>query len=154
MKVVATIKTGQSPQALVYVANAVPTGAGADNLTMQGVGLQIEALPVETPDGGMANAFVRELPTTDQIEMTGSGLPPGARYSLVAIGSAGEVVLTDLEVKPNGTAATTATLRFFGQFDRLQLRLTSSRKAGSPQLVGRAGNPRTRVRFKLPSFPF
>ena len=65
MEVVATIKTGQSPQALVYVANAVPTGAGADNLTMQGVGLRIETLAVETPDGGMANAFVRELPTTD-----------------------------------------------------------------------------------------
>ena len=56
--------------------------------------------------------------------MTGSGLTPGALYSLVASGSAGEVVLADLEVKPNGTAAMTVTLRFFGQFDRVQLRPT------------------------------
>ena len=63
LSVVATIRIGQSPQALVYVAGAVPNGNGAENLSQQGLGLRVETLQVqvgEQPDAKV-NAFVREL---------------------------------------------------------------------------------------------
>jgi YVTN family beta-propeller protein len=50
-KVVATIPIGQAPQAVVYVPNAVPEGAGTENLMALGVAGQVAQL-VLGPAGG------------------------------------------------------------------------------------------------------
>ncbi len=51
-KVIATIPIGQAPQAIVYVPNAVPEGAGTNNLTPLGVAGQTAHLALSPVKGG------------------------------------------------------------------------------------------------------
>ncbi len=120
-EVVATIPVGQQSQALVYVANAVPEGAGTDNLSDQGLNLRIETFEVQPPAGGMVKAYVRELMTTDQIDVMGRELPRGETYTVFVGNEGGSVAITDLVVMPDGKAAATATTVFFDQYDRFLL---------------------------------
>ncbi|MDP9357076.1 MAG: cupredoxin domain-containing protein [Chloroflexota bacterium] len=123
MTVVATIKIGQSPQALVYVAGAAKTGGGGEPLSRQGLDLRIETLQVEVEGQAeaKAKAFVRELPTTDMIEVTGRDLPPGAVYT-VLVGNDGEAVpVGELAVTPKGQGMALAFTGFFDRYDRVRL---------------------------------
>jgi len=52
-RVVATVPIGQAPQAVVYVPNAVPDGAGTENLKPLGVAGQVAQLALG-PAGGVA----------------------------------------------------------------------------------------------------
>ena len=51
-KVIATVPIGQAPQAIVYVPNAVPEGAGTDNLQPLGVAGQTAHLALSPVKGG------------------------------------------------------------------------------------------------------
>ena len=107
----AHIPIGQAPQALVYVANAVPTGAGTENLTRQNVGLRVvqRALVVPGAPDAKAKAVIRSLGPLDAVELLLSGLPSGGMYDAYAVQNAsppyGRVVkLAHLMATPAGTA--------------------------------------------------
>lgn len=85
-KVIADIPIGQTSQALVYVPNAVPNGAGTENLTAPGeagniVRLHLEAAGTTLPTA-QASAAVNSLGLLDLVEVAASGLTPGSQYRL------------------------------------------------------------------------
>ncbi|WP_019008503.1 YncE family protein [Deinococcus aquatilis] len=97
--VITTIPIGQMPQALVYVANAVPSGPGTQNLKTVRVGLPSVKIKLGVPDkpfaflpaalkGLSAQVIVRSLEGTDDLTLKAEGLTPGAQYNLFLTESA------------------------------------------------------------------
>ncbi len=123
MKVVATIRIGQSPQALVYVAGTAVPGSGGEPLSRQGLDLRIETLQVQVEGQAEAKvtAFVRELPTTDMIEVTGRDLPAGAVYTVLVENDGEAVPVGEVVVTPKGQGMTLAFTGFFDRYDRVRL---------------------------------
>src|SRR5262245_39258596 len=82
-KVVATIPTGQAAQALVYVPDAVPMGAGSENLEPLGTAGQATHL-VLGPSGGKAatNVSLFDQGLTQVLQAAVSGLEPRKPYVL------------------------------------------------------------------------
>jgi len=119
-RVTRQIPVGQAPQALVFVANAVPTGPGTANLTRQNVGLRIERRMVTVPGATLAKgkAVIRNLGPLDAVELTLREAAAGAMYDAYAVQNASApygkaVKLAHLMVKADGTAEITAQLRYF-----------------------------------------
>jgi YVTN family beta-propeller protein len=83
MAVVNTLRIGQSPMALVYVAR---TSAGSTaNLSRQGLGMRIENLPVHVQGvKGAGTAQIRALPGLDEVVVDVRGLPPNRRFTVYA----------------------------------------------------------------------
>ncbi len=83
LQVISTLRIGQEPQALVYVANAVPDGDGRQNLKQQGLGKRVitrdEAV---LGTDGTVRVTVREVDALDMIQIAARGLPPNARFSV------------------------------------------------------------------------
>ena len=83
-KVVATVASGQSPQGMVYIPNAVPSGAGTDNLVpLGGVGDAVHL--VLGAAGGGANAttvVVNNQGLVDLLQAAVTGLEPKKAYLL------------------------------------------------------------------------
>jgi len=84
-QVVATIPIGQAPQAVIYVSDAVPTGAGAGTEGLQPLGVAGEAAHVTlaAPGGGQPTSvslFDQGLIQVLQAAVT--GLEPGKLYVL------------------------------------------------------------------------
>ena len=116
----ARIPIGQAPQALVYVANAVPTGAGTDNLTRQNVGLRVVQRVVAVPGAPNAKgkAVIRTLGALDAVEVLLRELPPGGMYDSYAVQNLAppygrSVKLAHLMATPAGTVEIAAQLEFF-----------------------------------------
>jgi YVTN family beta-propeller protein len=91
-KVIATIQTGQQPQALVYVPDAVPQGDGTANLTPLGEAgnaahLTLVALPQNSQSAAHATVSVNSLGALDLLQMAVSGLKPGQSYKLWLVSS-------------------------------------------------------------------
>src|SRR5215470_17725932 len=73
-KVIATIPIGQAPQAVVYVPNAVPEGAGTENLQPLGAAGQAAHLglgPVGGPSSSSVSLFDQGLTQVLQAAVTG-----------------------------------------------------------------------------------
>lgn len=84
--VVATIPTGQSPQAIVYVPRAVPSGAGTSNLApigTSGAAVHLSLVAVGTNDVKTTVA-VNDQGLIDLLEAAVTGLEPKQSY-LVAL---------------------------------------------------------------------
>jgi len=84
-QVVATIPIGQAPQAVIYVSDAVPTGAGAGTEALQPLGVAGEAahIALAAPGGGQPTSvslFDQGLIQVLQAAVT--GLEPGKPYVL------------------------------------------------------------------------
>jgi YVTN family beta-propeller protein len=77
--VVATVKVGQMPQALVYVANAVPAGEGTAGLTQQNVNLKITSQKFLVGSTGEAEVVVRELEGGDSVDVTAKRVNRGCK---------------------------------------------------------------------------
>ena len=119
-RVVKQVPIGQAPQALVFVANAVPTGTGSANLTRQNVGLRIERRMLAVPGAPDAKgkAVLRDLGPLDAVEVALRAAPAGGMYDVYAVQNMtapyGKAVkLAHLMVKEDGTAEIAAQLRFF-----------------------------------------
>jgi YVTN family beta-propeller protein len=87
-KVIATIPIGQTAQALVYVPNAVPTGAGTENLAPLGQAadvtrIELKAIPGTSSLGPSATVAVNSLGLLDLLEIAASHLQPKAKYTLL-----------------------------------------------------------------------
>lgn len=86
-KVIATIPGGQSPQALVYVPNAVPSGNGLSNLVPLGMAGLARHLLLGPPGSPRMHApttvTVNNQGLIDLLEAAVTGLRPKANYQLV-----------------------------------------------------------------------
>src|ERR1700756_2724295 len=85
-KVIANIPIGQTTQALVYVPNAVPNGAGTENLTPLDAAantarLHLEAGGTALPDA-QASVAVNSLGLLDLVQIAAKGLSPQAQYQV------------------------------------------------------------------------
>jgi YVTN family beta-propeller protein len=119
-RVVRHIPIGQAPQALVFVANAVPSGTGTQNLSRQNVGLRLERRALRVPSGpdAKAKAVIRNLGPLDGVEVTIRSAPAGAMVDVYAVENMSpphgrSVKLAHLMVKEDGTAEIGAQLRFW-----------------------------------------
>lgn len=124
-EVIATLRVGQDPQALIYVAGAVPAGeAGVANLTRQGLSLRIENFPVEVRGGSGASALasVRDLGDVDEVDVTASGLPPQASFTVYASdGQQTEALMNVTSDAKGGVPEALAFVQFFENYDRVML---------------------------------
>ena len=84
--VMTNVPIGQTTQALVYVPNAVPVGAGTDNLMPPGEAANIAHLRLEAAGSALPNAHasaaVNSLGLLDLVEMAPSGLAPKTQYQM------------------------------------------------------------------------
>lgn len=113
-RVINTTRIGQMPQALVYVANAVPTGDGRANLSRQNVGLRIQNDEVAIVSGGKADVIIRELVGVDSVQVEASALAPGAKYNVVALKADGAAQLVaTLTADGKGKGAANPLFTFF-----------------------------------------
>jgi hypothetical protein len=82
--VIANVPIGQTTQALVYVPQAVPDGAGAGNLVPLGEAGQSASLRLESAGPVAPRAFgqaaVNSLGLLDLIQIKAAGLMPGSQY--------------------------------------------------------------------------
>lgn len=91
-QVIASIPIGQTSQALVYVPNAVPSGAGTENLVPLGEAgntarLVLEAAGTALPDA-QATVAVNSLGLLDLVQIAAKGLTPKTQYQVYLAESA------------------------------------------------------------------
>jgi YVTN family beta-propeller protein len=122
--VINTLHVGQDPMALVYVANAVPTGGGRRGLSRQGLGQPVQTLPVAV-DGtsGSAALTVRRLQTIDQLVFNARGLPARATFTVEGVRSDDTVVpLFSVRASASGTVDQAISYTdFFGVYPQVSL---------------------------------
>jgi YVTN family beta-propeller protein len=105
-QVIANIPIGQTPQALVYVPNAVPVGSASGNLSAlaqagETARLHLQAAGTALPKAN-ASVAVNSLGLLDLIQIAAVGLAPSSQY---------QVYLADLEHAPFGRLEPLAILR-------------------------------------------
>ncbi|MBN8871235.1 MAG: YncE family protein [Rhodospirillales bacterium] len=117
-KVVATVPIGQAPQAITYVPNAVPAGAGTDNLTPLGIAGQAVHLNLAILANGKSGKTVTTVSLFDQgliqvLQASVTGLAPKKPYVLaLAENRSGHGALQPLSAfmtNPAGSAIVNAT---------------------------------------------
>jgi len=118
-QVIANIPIGQTSQALVYAPNAVPTGAGTDNLTPLGEAantarLHLQAAGSALPDA-QASVAVNSLGLLDLVQIAAAGLVPKTQY---------QVYLAESDHAP------------FGKLEALAVLKTNPDGAGIVQAIG------------------
>ena len=118
-KVIANIPIGQTTQALVYVPNAVPEGAGTDNLTPLGQAGNTARLHLAATGSAWPNAqasvAVNSLGLLDLVQIAGSGLSPKTQY---------QAYLAESSKAP------------FGKLEPLAILKTNPDGAGTVQAIG------------------
>jgi len=118
-KVIANIPIGQTTQALVYVPNAVPEGAGTDNLVPLGQAGNTARLHLSSAGSTWPNAqasvAVNSLGLLDLVQISASGLSPKAQY---------QVYLAESNHAP------------FGKLEPLAILKTNPDGAGTVQAIG------------------
>jgi YVTN family beta-propeller protein len=118
-KVIATVPIGQAPQAVAYVPNAVPEGAGTEGLEALGVAGQVAQFTMAPPGGTkQANAVAPTSVTLfDQgllqvLQASATGLKPKQHYVLAlserADGSGSLEPLQAFMTNPAGSAIVNA----------------------------------------------
>jgi YVTN family beta-propeller protein len=118
-KVIANIPIGQTTQALVYVPNAVPSGAGTENLMPLGVAANTARLHL-APGGSalpdaQASVAVNSLGLLDLVQIAAKGLSPQTQY---------QVYLAESNKSP------------FGKLEPLAVLKTNPDGAGIVQAIG------------------
>ncbi len=118
-QVIANVPIGQTTQALVYVPNAVPQGAGTENLVPLGEAGNTARLRLEAGGTALPEAqgwvAVNSLGLLDLIQIAADGLTPGTQY---------QVYLTESDHAP------------FGKLEPLAVLKTNPDGAGIVQAVG------------------
>ena len=124
-EVINTLRIGQDPQALVYVAGAAPAGGGRENLTAQCLNKRIQNYTIDVSQvGGEAKgtASVREVASLDEIDITASMLPPNQTFTVYASDGTRPVALRD--VTSNEMGSVDEELAFAKFFDNGYDRVT------------------------------
>jgi YVTN family beta-propeller protein len=101
-KVAATTPSGQSPQGMVYVPNAVPSGAGTDNLMPLGAAGEAVHFALGAPGAAQAatSVVLNNQGLTDVLQAAVAGLEPKKAYVLA------------LADKPDGSGALQPIAKF------------------------------------------
>jgi YVTN family beta-propeller protein len=124
-EVINTLSVGQDPQALVYVAGAVPEGDGRSNLTEQGLGKRIENFELEMRgmEEGSGTASIREVMGLEEIDVAARGLPANQASTVYASDGTNEVALMDVRSNDQGVVdeALAFTKFFDNNYDRVIL---------------------------------
>ena len=84
-KVIANVPIGQTTQALVYVPNAVPSGAGTENLVPLGEAGNATTFPFEASGSAQSAqgwAAVNSLGLLDLVQIAVAGLTPKSSYQV------------------------------------------------------------------------
>jgi YVTN family beta-propeller protein len=86
-KVIATVPIGQAPQAITYVPDAIPDGAGTENLTPLGIAGQAVHLALAPATNGKPGSAVTTVTLFDQgliqvVQASVTGLQPKKPYIL------------------------------------------------------------------------
>ena len=86
LKVLHTLNVGQEGQALIYVANAVTSGSGTQNLGRQGLDMRVDnrLLPVARQDNASALVTVRGSVGLDIVQVIGRNLRVNTTYEVSA----------------------------------------------------------------------
>lgn len=112
--VIDTVRVGQDPQALVYVARS--DSGTTDGLTEQGLDERVEQYSLTTQVPGAAgNANVRNVLGLDEVDVTASGLKPEAAYDVYAL--AGVTATKILRTTSDDTGTIAEALAFVEFFD-------------------------------------
>ena len=118
-KVINNIPIGQTTQALVYVPNAVPSGAGTENLMPLGTAASTARLHLEAGGTALpkaqASVAVNSLGLLDLIQIAARGLSPRTQY---------QVYLAESNQSP------------FGRLEPLAVLKTNPDGAGIVQAIG------------------
>lgn len=120
--VVTTLAVGQEPQAVVYVAGAAHAGAGAANLTRQGLGPGTRSVPVEVRRSpGRVEATIRPVDGVDMVQLQARQLTPDGRYTAYGERDGDLVPLAEFATDDQGAAPQVlAFVRFSGVYsDRI-----------------------------------
>jgi YVTN family beta-propeller protein len=128
MRVIKTLRIGQSPMALVYVARS-SAGTSA-HLGRQGLGKRNKVLPVHVQGvTGMGTAQIRALPGLDEIIIDVRGLPHNRAFTVYAArGKATTALLTATSSAMGVIPETPAFVDFFANhYDKVILRPATSR---------------------------
>ncbi len=124
MKVIDTLRIGQSPMALVYVARTSP-GSTA-HLGKQGLGMRIENHPIEVQGvpGAAGNAQIRALPGVDEVVIDVRGLPANRAFTVYATrGNNATALLTAHSNEMGVIPEALAFVSFFANhYDKIVLR--------------------------------
>ncbi len=119
-KVIHTIKIGQDPQALVYVANAVPSGGGDENLGHQNVGFPVIPFTQKLAGGGVATLVIRHLVGVDAVQVEVRDAKPGQEYHIYATksdgdndGDGGRLLIGEFRADAQGRGGITPEFAFF-----------------------------------------
>jgi YVTN family beta-propeller protein len=116
-KVIANVPIGQAPQALTYVPNAVPDGAGTDNLMPLGSAGEVAHLTLALAKDGKPGKVASSVSLFDQgliqvLQASVTGLEPKKAYVLaLAKNEAGHGTLQPLSAfmtNPAGSAIVNA----------------------------------------------
>jgi YVTN family beta-propeller protein len=114
-QVIATLRVGQEPQALVYVANAAAQAAGDQGLTRQGLDKRIVTRDLAVA-GGVVRLTVREVDTLDQVQVVARGLPANAAFSVLLANPGQVTAIRHFTTNAQGAAEVFAFTTFFDVF--------------------------------------
>ncbi|GAC1643383.1 MAG: beta-propeller fold lactonase family protein [Mycobacterium sp.] len=115
---VQTLRVGQEGQALVYVANAVPSGSGTEHLTRQGLDQRVENSDIRVDGPGQAHLTVRAVDGLDMIEIEGQGFTPNTKYTASVDRAGQQVPLLSFTTDPRGAKPQAlGFVQFFGVYD-------------------------------------
>lgn len=127
LKVLSTLRVGQEGQSLVYVAGAVTSGDGTQNLGRQGLGYKVEnkVIPVGGTVNGSALVTVHAVEGLDMVQFISNGLKENTTYIASASCYAcngTQVPLLRFSGKPSAKGCAVAPqvlgfVQFFGVYD-------------------------------------
>ena len=112
-KVIATIPSGQSPQGMAYIPDAVPSGSGTENLSSLGDFAQAVHLTLGAPGSAkeLTTVAVNDQGLVDLLEAAVTGLEPKSEYVLAlaqnADGSGALEAIAQFKTNPSGAAIVT-----------------------------------------------
>ena len=112
-KVITTIPSGQSPQGMVYIPNAVPSGSGTENLSSLGASGQAVYLTLGVPGSAkeLTTVAVNNQGLVDLLEAAVTGLEPKSEYVLALAqnpdGSGALEAIAQFKTNPRGAAIVT-----------------------------------------------
>ena len=120
-KVVSTIATGQSPQGMVYIPNAVPSGAGTDNLVPLGLAGDAVHLTLSAPGASTVatTVVVNNQGLVDILQAGVTGIEPKKAYFLALSNAADGSGPLDPVARFVGNPAGAATVSTVGPLRKI-----------------------------------
>lgn len=122
-----TLRVGQEGQALVYVAGAVPSGDGTQNLTRQGLDQPVANVAADVTGPGAVAVTVRGVKGLDMVQFQGHDLTPNTTYTASARHGRAQLPLLSFTADAAGAVPPAlAFVKFLGVYDIASVRVRPS----------------------------